>query len=323
MGAPVTPPRPKSWISNSRPASVAGEIRCDKCSSILASPPVSPSPPSILEESFDNDVNKNSLGTGKIVVPANREVLEEELPKPDTVKNARYLFESSMMMDGGHSGYSTLQHVKSNPSSKILRSESTMTLDRASIASSRPSTYRWPSRFDQRHRSPSPSRMSSSTSPVPTTPFKNSKFAVAQQAFYYRSTPSLYQNRPPTQPAARPANQQQPPHNRLSRHSTDVESYVSESECWSDHDLDSEAGSYHSSAGRSQHSSTSEPELLEGTRYISPEVMEKIRSYGMTLTFVNGKMVDEDAEEDDDDDDDDHRQPAQTMKVTLCHQQCE
>ena len=36
---------------------------------------------------------------------------------------------------------------------------------------------------------------------------------------------------------------------------------------------------------------------MDGMRYISPEVMDKIRSYGITLTFVNGIMVDEDDEQ--------------------------
>ena len=219
------------------------------------------------------------------VVPANREVNEEELPKPDTVKNARCLFESSLVVDG----YSTLQHVKSNPSSKILRSESTMTLDRAGSRHQQHQSFRWPARSEAgsiRNRSPSPSL---STSPLPTAPFKTTKSSVGP-AFYYRSTPSLYQNRPPPQQQQRPAARHAPRH---SRHSTDVESYVSESECWSS-DLESEAGSYGShSSGRGDHH-----EDMDGMRYISPRVMEKIRSYGMTLTFVNGKMVDEDADED-------------------------
>lgn len=280
-----------------RPASVAGEIRCDKCSSILPSPPVSPSPPT----PPPTIAVKEELPSKPIVVPVNREVVEDELPKPDTVRNARSLFESSLVQDG----YNTLQHVKSNPSSKIFRSESVMTLDRASNISRPTSNFRWPSSARSEHgghhlrnRSPSPSQFSeiTSPSPMPTAPFSNKtggkNHGVAQQAFYYRSTPSLYQNRPapaPVQSTLRVAQ-----HQRLSRHSTDVESYVSESECWSDHDLESETGSYNSSQ-------SSDPELLEGTRYISPDVMEKIRSYGMTLTFVNGKMVDEDAEEDDDD----------------------
>jgi len=65
------------------------------------------------------------------------------------------------------------------------------------------------------------------------------------------------------------------------------------SDCWSTSDLDSEA---------SYSATSSEPDciagnVLDGMRYISPQVMEKIRSYGMTLTFVNGIMVDEEDEQ--------------------------
>lgn len=302
-------PRSKSYTSPSSPSSVSGEVRCDKCLSILPSPPVSPVPPAPQQtkqqhqkpaqqqQPVQQPIQPVPEEEKKLaVVPANREVNEEELPKPDTVKNARCLFESSLVVDG----YSTLQHVKSNPSSKILRSESTMTLDRAGSRHHQ-QPYRWPARSETgsvRNRSPSPSL---STSPVPTAPFKTSKSSIGP-AFYYRSTPSLYQNRPPPQQQQRPAaRQHNARHSRHSRHSTDVESYVSESECWSS-DLESEVGSY----GTGSHSSGRDhPDQadMDGMRYIAPDVMEKIRSYGMTLTFVNGKMVDEDAEEDDEEED--------------------
>lgn len=280
-------------------------IRCDKCSSILTSSPVALSvvinnkrnvsatqPPLVAEDKMEieekeqeqeEDVQERNLSASKFPIPTNREVLEEELPKPDTVKKARCLFESSFIEANKNSGsnFSTLQHVKSNPSSKILRSESSMTLDRAggrsSSAAGRP-PFRWPSRQEHmRNRSPSPSP---SPSPIPALhlPVKSHKIASTTLPSYYRSSPSLTQYRS----------------SRHSLHSTDVESYASEgaSDCWSS-DLESEAS--YSSSGRDDLSDS-----LDGMRYISPDVMEKIRSYGMTLTFVNGKMVDEDEEDQDD-----------------------
>lgn len=263
-----------------RPATMSppGGVRCDKCSSILTTSPVSLVIKTGVGQVPEEEPATNNKSPAKII-PTNREVVEEELPKPDTVKNARCLFESSLMEVTG-SGFSTLQPIKSNPSSKILRSESTMTLDRAgtraSSLASRP-PFRWPSR--QEHvrsaRSPSPSP---SPSPVPalTVPVKSHKMSSTLPS-YYRSSPSLTQYRS----------------SRHSLHSTDVESYVSEggSDCWSS-DLESEAS--YSSCSRDESAS----DTLDGMRYISPDVMEKIRSYGMTLTFVNGKMVDEDDDED-------------------------
>lgn len=273
---PVSPTAHMKTISSSPPSSPSSSsstilTRCDKCSSILNSPPPVAAPS--IQQQDEEEVRSKSPSSIKII-PTNREVVEDELPKPDTVKNARCLFESSSsnLMDA-NSGFMTLQHVKSNPSSKILRSESTMTLDRVGTRSSSvvsrmpPTTFRWPTRHDTR-RSPSPS-----PSPLPATVAGNRK--VSTLPAYYRSSPSLTQYRS----------------SRHSLHSTDVESYVSEggSDCWSSSDLESEA-SYSSSFG-------DQSEGLDGMRYISPDVMEKIRSYGMTLTFVNGKMVDEDDDE--------------------------
>ena len=276
MTSPVAGQKP--MMMSTPPTSPTTSIRCDKCSSILTTSPVS----LVINTSAASESGEEaerSKSPSKII-PTNREVVEEELPKPDTVKNARCLFESSFMEAGNASGFSTLQHVKSNPSSKILRSESTMTLDRAGTRSSsvagRP-TFRWPTRHDhvRPNRSPSPSP---SPSPVPAAvqapkPHKMS----ATLPSYYRSSPSLTQYRS----------------SRHSLHSTDVESYVSEggSDCWSSSDLESEAS--YSSSIRDEDGCG-----LDGMRYISPDVMEKIRSYGMTLTFVNGKMVDEDDDED-------------------------
>nr|CAH0109081.1 unnamed protein product [Daphnia galeata] len=289
-------------------------IRCDKCSSILTSPPVAVSV--VINNSHNKNVNPQEMAVkeeeekqvvvGVVeertpsptkIIPTNREVVEEELPKPDTVKNARCLFESSFMEannnNNNNGNFSTLQHVKSNPSSKILRSESSMTLDRAgtrsSSVASRP-PFRWPSRQEHaRNRSPSPSP---SPSPIPALiiPTKSNKTSSTLPS-YYRSSPSLTQYRS----------------SRHSLHSTDVESYVSEggSDCWSS-DLESEA-SYSSSGGGGGGGGRDDlSDSLDGMRYISPDVMEKIRSYGMTLTFVNGKMVDED--------DDDQEEPEVIAK---------
>ena len=285
-------------------------IRCDKCSSILTSPPVAVSV--VINNSHNKNVNpqemvveeeKQVVGVEERtqsptkIIPTNREVVEEELPKPDTVKNARCLFESSFMEtnnnNNNNGNFSTLQHVKSNPSSKILRSESSMTLDRAgtrsSSVASRP-PFRWPSRQEHaRNRSPSPSP---SPSPIPALiiPTKSNKTSSSSTLpSYYRSSPSLTQYRS----------------SRHSLHSTDVESYVSEggSDCWSS-DLESEASYSSSSGGGGGRDDLSDS--LDGMRYISPDVMEKIRSYGMTLTFVNGKMVDED--------DDDQEEPEVIAK---------
>ena len=266
---PTPPPKPSSLLKQQQQQQC---FRCDKCSSILPCPPQEiPAPPDV--EKSANEPVKTEESPAKLTnVPTNREVNEEELPKPDTVKNARSLFESSAMSGDGFSGFSTLQHVKSNPASRIVRSESTMTLDRASTAS-RPasSRFRWPCRQDYRQqssfvRSPSPSP---APSPLPTAPFG---LKSKNQPSYYRSTPSLTQYG--------------------QKRYQDAESCISEagSDCWSS-DLDSESSCF-SSSGRD----STDPlnSSMEGMRYISPEVMDKIRSYGMTLTFVNGKMVDED-----------------------------
>ena len=296
---PTSTPPPTS------PFGQVGGVRCDKCSSILspASSPVSVviNAPVMEEEEFavgaEDKAAVAEMKSPSKIIPTNREVVEEELPKPDTVKNARCLFESTLMeMTNG--SYSTLQHIKSNNSltNKIVRSESTMTLDRASsrsfLSGSRPTTFRWPSRLDNIRRSPSPSPISS---PLPTLAVpvnqsgsggsgggKSHKMASTLPS-YYRSSPSLTQYRS----------------SRHSLHSTDVESYVSEagSDCWSSSDLESEA-SYSASSRGDESSAAGVGDGLDGMRYISPDVMEKIRSYGMTLTFVNGKMVDEDDEQD-------------------------
>ena len=57
-------------------------------------------------------------------IPSNREVVAEELPKPDTVKNARCIFETNLMGDTSSiDAYATLrmQHVKSNPSRSVRK----------------------------------------------------------------------------------------------------------------------------------------------------------------------------------------------------------
>jgi hypothetical protein len=313
---------PASPVTDNAPVDMSSPlcIRCDKCSSILTSPPVAVSlvinsgksfssavtqPPTSIHQEImakeEKEVAEERTPSPSKIIPTNREVLEEELPKPDTVKNARCLFESSFMEASSSSSgnFSTLQHVKSNPSSKILRSESSMTLDRAgtrsSSVTSRPSPFRWPSRQEHaRNRSPSPSP---SPSPIPAlvipaaTKSHHHKITSSTLPSYYRSSPSLTQYRS----------------SRHSLHSTDVESYVSEggSDCWSSSDLESEA-SYSSVSGGGGGGRDDLSDSLDGMRYISPDVMEKIRSYGMTLTFVNGKMVDED--------DDDQEEPEVMAK---------
>ena len=99
----------------------------------------------------------------------------------------------------------------------------------------------------------------------------------------YRSNPSLYQRSRSGGRTGRSSS---------SRRSTDVESLVSEASDWSS-DLESEmsfgGSSSASSAGMTY---SGGHEGVQG-RYISPEVLDKIRSYGMTLVFVDGKMVDQ------------------------------
>lgn len=269
-----------NYPAPSSPTPSTMSVLCEKCSSVVqlpTSPPGSPifndpvtpvtAKPAIVVPA-EQESTQNDDDSDKTQAPSNREVLPDELPKRDTVKNARSLFETSLSSSSGVMNFGTLQHVKSNPSSKIFRSESTMTLDRAGTRQ----PFRWTTSIDQQQQQ----RIVVVRSPSPSKPTKG------QQPSYYRSSPSLY---------PRPHHHHQ---QRVSRHSTDVESYVSEagSDCWSTSDLDSEA---------SYSASSSEPDtagnVLDGMRYISPEVMDKIRSYGMTLTFVNGIMVDEDDEQ--------------------------
>lgn len=269
-----------NYPAPSSPTPSTMSVLCEKCSSVVQLPtsspgspifndPVSPvsAKPAIVVPVDHEDIPSGGIDLEDADKPSNREVLPDELPKRNTVKNARSLFETSLTSASSVMNFGTLQHVKSNPSSKIFRSESVMTLDRAGIRQ----PFRWTTSIDeqkqqqqQQQRSPSPIK--------PTT----------KATSYYRSSPSLY---------PRPHH-----HHRHSRHSTDVESYVSEagSDCWSTSDLDSEA-SY--SASSSEADCNAAGNVLDGMRYISPQVMEKIRSYGMTLTFVNGIMVDEDDEQ--------------------------
>ena len=273
-------------------------------------------------------------------VPNNREVVEEELPKPDTVKNARCLFESSLI-DGHHhqhhhiDTYATLriQHVKSNPSSKILRSESTsclhqqqhhhhtMTLGRSPaeravrsvvrplplpqpklcetlagmdetlngqsisaedkayvIAVGRMAALRWPSRKEHVVRSPSPpanrGHRNDFSSSVNVNANGHSSTSTSNKfGSLYRSNPSLYRS-------------------RSSRRSTDVESLVSEASDWSS-DLESEASFASSSRGADcSQTQTMYPEKEPQLRYVPEDVMQKIRSVGMSLVFVDGVMID-------------------------------
>jgi len=302
------------------------------------SPPQSPTPPASAVEPEAEPLSKPQTEAEKSAapsdgadeaadakklakIPSNREVVAEELPKPDTVKNARCIFETNLIGDTSSiDAYATLrmQHVKSNPSSKILRSESSaasmssLTLGRNPrgplgagqpsaklsvpqlkteeeavtaedkayvIAVGRLNSMRWPSRKDQSLRSPSP------PANRPQRDYYGSGLSTGSNKtqLMYRSNPSLYQRSRSGGRTGRSSS---------SRRSTDVESLVSEASDWSS-DLESEmsfgGSSSASSAGMTY---TGGPEGVEG-RYISPEVLDKIRSYGMTLVFVDGKMVDQ------------------------------
>ena len=340
----IQPARSIQSANSGQPVQPASPVqRCLKCSTILSNPalpepavkPVTAPPVPALDQT--NPPQDTADENQTIVnVPTNREVVVEELPKRDTVKNARSLFEST---SGSRAdSYATLRpanrmsEVKSNPSSKILRSESTQSLHSLSLGRSMSSTtdkfrrpkfslpaedsvadektyvkavgrlttaaLRWPSRAEQVHRTPSPS-------PTSPPPQRDGSYGHPQFHPHYRSTPSLYRT------------------NRSSLHSADVESVVSEVSCdWSS-DLQS-ASSFSSYPGR-----TSDPTFPSGRndrelhgRYIPPEVLQKIRSYGMTLTFVNGRMVDEDGDEDQQDvDDDDDDDVSSIRDVRLLHHQ--
>ena len=183
-------------------------------------------------------------------VPTNREVVAEELPKRDTVKKARSLFEKAgdsveVYATLRPSSSTRMSHVKTNPSSRILRSESIPSILAEEMLMHK---YRWPAGQQQRAGPASPT-----ASPA-----------------HYRSNPSLCRN-------------------FSSRHSTDVDSLVSELSCdWSS-DVESEA-SYASFSGRDPFPQGRKDD--SDARYVSPQVLQKIRSYGMTLTFVNGRMID-------------------------------
>jgi len=183
-------------------------------------------------------------------VPTNREVVAEELPKRDTVKKARSLFEKAgdsveVYATLRPSSSTRMSHVKTNPSSRILRSESIPSILAEEMLMHK---YRWPAGQQQKAGPASPT-----ASPA-----------------HYRSNPSLCRN-------------------FSSRHSTDVDSLVSELSCdWSS-DVESEA-SYASFSGRDPFPQGRKDD--SDARYVSPQVLQKIRSYGMTLTFVNGRMID-------------------------------
>ena len=199
---------------------------------------------------MDNtDASGNASGDAEVSnVPTNREVLPEELPKRDTVKNARHLFEKS----GSAAGIPTLMTAStgsmlhpprsgSSAGGLVKRCESTQSLN--SIRN-----FRWPV----------------ATSPTPSTP-------------YFRSTAASW------------------------RHSTDVDSVVSELSCdWSS-DVESDDWLSTSAPGGSWSDAGDATTRGRHGRYIPPQVLQKIRSYGMTLTYVNGRMVDADDADDADD----------------------
>lgn len=171
---PVVPPKP---------AKASALIqRCQNCSSILpAAPEAARDAPTDTSADASADASGDTSGDASVPnVPTNREVVPEELPKRDTVKNARHLFEKSgstatlptlMTASTGSMG---LQHPHQHQRSPVKRCESTQSLN--SIRH-----FRWPV----------------ATSPTPSTP-------------YFRSTAASW------------------------RHSTDVDSVVSELSCdWS------------------------------------------------------------------------------------------
>jgi len=174
-------------LSSPTPSTMS--VLCEKCSSVVqlpTSPPGSPifndpvapvtAKPAIVVP-VEQESTQNGDDSDKSQAPSNREVLPDELPKRDTVKNARSLFETSLLSSSGVMNFGTLQHVKSNPSSKIFRSESTMTLDRAGTRQ----PFRWTTSIDQQQQQ----RIVVVRSPSPSKPTKG-------QPSYYRSSPSLY-----------------------------------------------------------------------------------------------------------------------------------
>lgn len=155
--APAKPPKP------------ATIQRCHNCSSILPAP----AEPAI-EVSTDAGGDATDAADADVTnAPTNREVVPEELPKRNTVKNARHLFEKS----GSTATLPALLTASTGsmqPRAAVKRCESTQSLN--SIRN-----FRWPV----------------ATSPTPSTP-------------YFRSTAASW------------------------RHSTDVDSVVSELSCdWS------------------------------------------------------------------------------------------
>jgi len=326
-------------------ASSASALLCEKCSTVLGKVSATKPQTSCTNKVGVNEVAKSAPDAAKVAATAatpndaadqekstspaklgNKwQVADEELPKQDTVKNARTLFEanctpalpapSSGALQHPHYSTSTIGRFQKTTSSSSSSSAwliapvapvsaaaassamiplNTMTLGRSPgeralrgmvyqqpdklivpvpnkvddetpaasgasdakggyvVAVGRMASLRWPSRKENQLRSPSP--------PAPEYP------AAAAPAPQQRSGGRRYWNR--------------------SRCSTDVESYVSEAGSdWSSSDVESEA-SYPSSTS-SGRDSVSDPE----GRYVSPAVLEKIRSYGMTLTYVNGRML--------------------------------
>ncbi|KAK2726208.1 uncharacterized protein LOC136032272 [Artemia franciscana] len=247
------------FSGTSRPASVELEERKLSFSSTTHNT-ANPIKHNTLEQRSSNE--ETVASSKKPIIVSDKLVEEEELPKKDTVKNARSMFENSTQSQP--LVFDTYGTQKKSPNLTNFNSINRMggaCTNRSAIS-----------------RTNSAPASTAHKSPIHWPTFKETSQIEKVSRTSWKTT--------------------LPKHEYSSNRSFDTDSFCSEGISDAASDIDSEI-SY-----TTRHDSFYDRDDTD-YRYIPPEVLERIRSYGMTMTFFGNKMTIDDHLNFDDDDDDD------------------